>query len=188
MTHFEMASTSSLHPSLPSTSSYNSACLGSYPSPVLYPDSDSDSTDETWLDPVALEAIISTAPASHLRAVMVKLAASNQPFQHAIARELEATSRHHKSESGQSKLTNVVHCANCGQSYRQSAPTTCVFHPGHLEEEVFDFMSMSPTGLRLTFSKTISMWSCCEDDAESRGCVVAPGHATSVHHSSCVHD
>lgn len=49
---------------------------------------------------------------------------------------------------------------------------------GELEDEVFEFMSKTPgpEGRVHKVLKSVSMWSCCEDEPGSVGCVRAPVH------------
>jgi len=49
-----------------------------------------------------------------------------------------------------------------------------VYHPGHLDEEVYEFLSRTPEEVAFKVVRTISMWSCCDEDEWSPGCVVAP--------------
>jgi len=46
-------------------------------------------------------------------------------------------------------------------------------HPGHLEEDIYEFISVFPEQTPHVV-RTISMWTCCDDDEWSPGCVKAP--------------
>ena len=49
---------------------------------------------------------------------------------------------------------------------------------GHLENEVYEFLSRTPDGLAFKVVRTITMWSCCDEDQWSPGCVAIPAHAS----------
>ncbi|KIM39376.1 hypothetical protein M413DRAFT_447304 [Hebeloma cylindrosporum] len=55
-----------------------------------------------------------------------------------------------------------------------------VYHPGHLEEEVYEFLSRTPEEVAFKVVRTITMWSCCDEDEWSPGCVVAPSYGVSL--------
>jgi len=47
---------------------------------------------------------------------------------------------------------------------------------GHLEEEVYEFLSRTPEGRSLNVVRPITMWNCCDEDAWSPGCASATAH------------
>ncbi|KAF5342608.1 hypothetical protein D9611_001403 [Ephemerocybe angulata] len=48
----------------------------------------------------------------------------------------------------------------------------CVYHPGHLEDEVYEFVSRTPNGAAFKVVQTVTMWSCCNEDEWSPGCIL----------------
>jgi hypothetical protein len=71
----------------------------------------------------------------------------------------------------------------------------CTFHPGtsiwlapravpsndpsivgNLEEEVYEFLSRTPEGHSVNVVRTLTMWSCCDEDEWTPGCATAPAH------------
>jgi len=46
-------------------------------------------------------------------------------------------------------------------------------HSGHLEEDIYEFISVFPEQTPHVV-RTISMWTCCDEDERSPGCVKAP--------------
>ena len=91
-----------------------------------------------------------------------------------------------------------VRCGACvkygdvkGQAYLPE--DRCTFHPGeivsfyfgsvcissiigYLKEEVYEFLSRTPEGRSLNVARTITMWSCCDEDAWTPGCASAFMH------------
>ncbi|KAJ7433732.1 hypothetical protein FB451DRAFT_1195978 [Mycena latifolia] len=121
---------------------------------------------------------IAALPEPELRALMAKLV-TDASFQRAIARELRLRKhgkgrRHHRQRSG--PPSDAV-CANCGQVRRATASDgPCTFHPGHLEDDVFEFLSRTPEGRELRIRKTLAMWTCCAEAPQTPGCADAAAH------------
>jgi len=152
-----------------------------------FPHSDSEDMEEDALEFVDLKLIIATTPETQLRAMMLKLARSNTQVRHAITKELQPPTpqivakphrrsrrprrRHRDSECPPST------CSNCSKDVSDGdCLDICVYHPGQLEDDVFEFLSKTPEGRVFKILKTVSMWSCCEDEPSSAGCVSAPIH------------
>jgi hypothetical protein len=53
---------------------------------------------------------------------------------------------------------------------------------GHVQDEVYEFLSRTPEGRSFKVVRTITMWSCCDEDAWSPGCVAAPAHVLDSDH------
>jgi hypothetical protein len=47
---------------------------------------------------------------------------------------------------------------------------------GDLEEEVYEFLSRTPEGHSVNVVRTLTMWSCCDEDEWTPGCATAPAH------------
>lgn len=43
---------------------------------------------------------------------------------------------------------------------------------GHLEDEVYEFVSRTPNGAAFKVVQTVTMWSCCNEDEWSPGCIL----------------
>ncbi|KAJ7183251.1 hypothetical protein C8R46DRAFT_511928 [Mycena filopes] len=121
---------------------------------------------------------IVTLPEPELRALLANLA-TRPAFQRAIARQL----RHRKNgkelqlQAKRPTLPDAI-CANCQQVCRNTPVVDgpCTFHPGHLEERVFEFLSRTPDGRPLTIRRTLAMWTCCAEDYQTIGCAEANTH------------
>ncbi|KII89663.1 hypothetical protein PLICRDRAFT_174513 [Plicaturopsis crispa FD-325 SS-3] len=67
---------------------------------------------------------------------------------------------------------NTVPCRNCTKAFdvcRQREAAECIYHPGKLVPEAFDF-AVAGT-MRVTITRVLMMWTCCDEDPESPGCV-----------------
>ncbi|KAJ4480160.1 hypothetical protein J3R30DRAFT_3469852 [Lentinula aciculospora] len=148
----------------------------------------SDSEDPEHLNTATdLQSIIATVPEPQLRATILKLAGRSTQFRNAIAKELEPHSPSQtatKSQEGSRKFLQsntscppISICSKCGQVFNDGdTGDTCHYHTGELEDELFEFMSKTPEGRIFKVLKTISMWSCCEEEPGSIGCVSSPVH------------
>ncbi|KAF9443498.1 hypothetical protein P691DRAFT_797346 [Macrolepiota fuliginosa MF-IS2] len=58
----------------------------------------------------------------------------------------------------------------------ESDQEECHYHPGRVETEDYEFLTMNTKGRPYKVVQTVSMWSCCEGDDISPGCVIAPAH------------
>ncbi|KAJ3787188.1 hypothetical protein GGU10DRAFT_331746 [Lentinula aff. detonsa] len=154
-----------------------------------FPQSDSDDPDHVQSATVDyLQTIIATVSESQLRATMLRLAGRSTQFRNAIEKELEipSPSRTTKSRRRSRKVRRstgsntscppISTCSNCGQVFDSGDTDACHYHPGHLEDEMFEFMSKTPEGRIFKVLKSVSMWSCCEEDPGSIGCASAPVH------------
>lgn len=141
-----------------------------------------------------LRASIATVPECRLREIMVKLVDRCPEFHHAVAKEL--LSYHTPSSSSPlrqkprrpgrpgSSDTIVLNrrCNKCGnyvkhgKGHGYSRHEKCTFHPGNLEEEVYEFLSRTPEGHSVNVVRTLTMWSCCDEDEWTPGCATAPAH------------
>ncbi|KAJ7672206.1 hypothetical protein DFH06DRAFT_1293070 [Mycena polygramma] len=113
---------------------------------------------------------------TELRSILEKLA-TKPAFQRAIRREL----RHRREIGKELKPLRTAPpdtvCANCQQVCRDTAADRhCAFHPGHIEERVFEFFSRMPDGRPLTIRRTLAMWTCCAEDYQTVGCAEAQAH------------
>ncbi|TFK35574.1 hypothetical protein BDQ12DRAFT_687992 [Crucibulum laeve] len=176
-----------------------SADIVCYDSPSLYPssspseDENSDMEIQPSLSAFSIRASIATVSESQLRAIIAKLADGNPRFQRAISKELSSTlgespplspttKKRRKRVRHRSRRVVVDKCVNCGQRLNlgsgeyETDEEECSYHPGVLEQEPFEFLSMSPDGQAFKVVRTITMWSCCDEEDWSPGCVVAPGH------------
>ena len=56
-----------------------------------------------------------------------------------------------------------------------SFPLPFFDNPGQLEDEVYEFVSRTPNGAAFKVAQTVTMWSCCNEDEWSPGCIlIAP--------------
>ncbi|KAF7375263.1 hypothetical protein MSAN_00413000 [Mycena sanguinolenta] len=107
-----------------------------------------------------------------LRTLLIKLAAK-PTLERVIAHEL----RH--AQFGKLPLRSLppdAVCANCHTAATASTAVHCTFHPGHLEERVFEFLSRMPDGRPLTIRRTLAMWTCCAEDYQTEGCAEVGQH------------
>ncbi|KAJ6553623.1 hypothetical protein DFH09DRAFT_1465157 [Mycena vulgaris] len=156
---FELAGSSSSSASSPaSESSFTSSAAGS--------------------EGHACTLAIAALPEAELRALMAKLL-TDASLQRAIARELHL--RIHGKGKGITRQGPVAPpdavCANCQQVRRATAADgPCAFHPGHLVEDVFEFLSRTPEGRALQIRKTLAMWTCCAEAPQTPGCADSVAH------------
>ncbi|KAF8824810.1 hypothetical protein HHX47_DHR7000629 [Lentinula edodes] len=154
-----------------------------------FPQSDSEDSDYQNTSTKDLQTIIATVSETQLRATMLKLAGRSTQFRDAVARELNLKSsqsvtkpsrrsrRFRRSTGSNTSCPPILTCSNCGQGFDGGdTRDTCHYHPGQLEDEIFEFMSQTPEGRIFKVLKTVSMWSCCEEEPGSVGCVNAPVH------------
>lgn len=60
-----------------------------------------------------------------------------------------------------------------------------VYHPGHLEDDAYEFVSRTPNGAAFKVVQKVTMWSCCNEDELSPGCIlIAPTFANDHYPSS----
>ncbi|KAJ3829604.1 hypothetical protein F5878DRAFT_451286 [Lentinula raphanica] len=137
----------------------------------------------------SLQTLIATVPESRLRTTMLRLASRSPQFRHAIAKELETSSKmtplesrgrsmrkHRRGAGGNISCPSISTCSNCGQAFDTGNNSACHYHPGQLEDDIYEFMSKSPEGRIFKVLKSVSMWSCCEEEPGSVGCVEVPMH------------
>ncbi|KAF8969100.1 hypothetical protein BDZ97DRAFT_1915466 [Flammula alnicola] len=173
-----------------------------FDSPSPYPPS-SPSTDSSDVESVAhslntgLRSSIAALPESKLRSIIVKLADSNPRFQHAIMKELAYThaigdsppttptmSKQRKPRRRKTrrncKNLSVAATQDSFEQKRRASPSyvppqeAFAYHPGHLDEEVYEFLSRTADEAAFKVVRTIAMWSCCDEDEWSPGCAVVP--------------
>ncbi|KAF8150911.1 hypothetical protein B0H34DRAFT_801820 [Crassisporium funariophilum] len=187
--------------------------FGDYDSPSPYPPSSPSADSDGEYSPppsnMGLRTSIATVPESRLRAIMVKLADSNPRFQRAIMKELAyaqpfgdsppttpTATRQRKSRRSKTRRN----CKNLSVSTVTPVPMfqrkrsvvalqplyqdDCVYHPGQLEEEVYEFLSASPEDVAFKVVRTITMWSCCDEEEWSPGCMAASHDFTKPEHDS----
>ncbi|CAA7266804.1 unnamed protein product [Cyclocybe aegerita] len=171
-----------------------------YSSPSPYPPSSpsvtSDDEDMEPLSKASLRSSIMALSETKLRAILLKLADSNPRFQRAITKEVAyaqplldsppttpTNATHHRKR--RSKTRN--HCKSLSgastPSQSKRKPTLALahldeaafaYHPGHLEEETYEFLSRTPDDVTFQVVRTITMWSCCDEDEQSPGCMTVP--------------
>ncbi|KAF8813392.1 hypothetical protein BYT27DRAFT_7084474 [Phlegmacium glaucopus] len=148
---------------------------------------------------LALRASVAAVPDSKLRAIMVKLAESSPQFHRAIVKELgyaqvtresppttpttpktpksekrrSRPRRQHKTLTISTQTPNHNHKRHISTATEASFLSDCVYHPGNLEEEDYEFLSGSPGDMARKAVRTIMMWSCCKEDEWSPGCINA---------------
>ncbi|KAJ3514662.1 hypothetical protein NLJ89_g2250 [Agrocybe chaxingu] len=164
-------------------------------SPSPYPPSSpSVTSDDEDIEPLSgLRSSIAALSETKLRAILLKLADSNPRFQRAITKEVAyaqplvdsppttpTNAKHHRKR--RSKTRN--HCKNLSGASTPSRKLTLApahldeaefaYHPGHLEEEAYEFLSRTPDDVTFQVVRTITMWSCCDEDERSPGCMAVP--------------
>lgn len=50
------------------------------------------------------------------------------------------------------------------------------YHPGRLETEEYEFLTITQEGREYRQVQTVSMWSCCDGDDMSTGCKIIPAY------------
>jgi len=122
---------------------------------------------------------IAMLPEGELRALLAKLAAK-PTLERAIAHELRHSQLGKEIAKPLRSIPPDAVCANCQKVCRDTATSAttghCTFHPGHLEERVFEFLSRTPEGRPLTIRRTLAMWTCCAEDYQTVGCAEAAAH------------
>ncbi|EDR08358.1 uncharacterized protein LACBIDRAFT_296896 [Laccaria bicolor S238N-H82] len=170
-----------------------------YDSASPYPpttDSDSDCASEP--SNLGLRTSIAAVPEAKLRAILLKLADSNPRFHRAIIKEVAAvlpfndsppttpTMARHRRPRRKSRRESKTHGMSHKAAHHDERRITVKeeerevsgYHPGHLENEVYEFLSRTPDGLAFKVVRTITMWSCCDEDQWSPGCVAIPPPAS----------
>jgi len=159
----------------------------------------SPSDSEVEYSSPGLHASIAAVPDSTLRTIMIKLAESSPQFYRAVMKELAyaqasgdsplttpTTPKIRKPERRRSKLrshhktltistqtpirNHQRHISNATE--RLSYQSGCVYHSGNLEDEVYEFLSGTPDDMTHKV-RTLRMWSCCDEDEWSPGCMSA---------------
>ncbi|KAJ7075171.1 hypothetical protein B0H15DRAFT_867753 [Mycena belliarum] len=119
-------------------------------------------------------------PEPELRALLTKLAVTNARVRRAIARELRRPTHGHsrpKRHKHPREPQPEAICANCHQERTSAiADEPCAFHPGQLEDSVFEFLSRTPEGRPLRIRRTLVMWTCCAEAPQALGCADANAH------------
>ncbi|KAF8879311.1 hypothetical protein CPB84DRAFT_1751678 [Gymnopilus junonius] len=179
--------------------------------PSLYPSSSpsSDSGDESYRvqsSDTGLRSYIASAPEFRLRSIMIKLAGSSPQFQRAISKELahsdsdsspitlinqRVRSRKNKARPSHRSLAVATHLPLFYQTESTSPPITPqaekhVYHPGHLREEVYEFLSRTSDDVAFNVLRTVTMWSCCDEDERSPGCAAALSPAIPAGNLRCL--
>ncbi|KAJ7163900.1 hypothetical protein C8R43DRAFT_946716 [Mycena crocata] len=117
---------------------------------------------------------IASLPADELRDLMAKLA-TKPSLQRVISRELLSRTQG-RPQALQAVPPDAI-CANCQRVCRATASNErCSFHPGHLEDDVYEFVSYTPEGRELRIRRTLPMWTCCAEEPQALGCAEAAGH------------
>ncbi|KAK0444020.1 hypothetical protein EV421DRAFT_483560 [Armillaria borealis] len=166
------------------------------------PQSDIDSDDGFWIDEMELRSAIASTPESQLRDIVEKLVRGNSLIRRAFVRELRCRSTDTTPSSSPSRRRRkVLHkkrrsserahyfpctasspsCINCGRVFLNGwdgglqkclSDGPCAYHPGTLE--VFEFSPTINTHGRP--GHTMKMWTCCEGDPDTSGCIFANTH------------
>jgi len=154
------------------------------------------STQSRFEEASELQESIASASEAQLRQLVAKLAHQNPGFQQAVAKELRAfpedpstpvdrsfrsppsrsprrgrrrprrasapqPSRHRQHQLDRAREEGALGYDECGRR---------VYHPGRLVKDVYEFLSTSDDGRRAKVLETITMWSCCDQDALMPGC------------------
>ncbi|RXW25553.1 hypothetical protein EST38_g372 [Candolleomyces aberdarensis] len=156
-----------------------------------------------------LRSSIAGLPEYRLRDIVLRLADKNPMFRRAIQREVaflcdqeldtppatptaprhsrksKRTSRSSKSSRARRTKASSSHGIRAEDpppptlSLNTTQTNDCVCHPGHLEDEVYEFVSRTPNGAAFKVVQTVTMWSCCNEDEWSPGCIlIAPTFGT----------
>ncbi|KAJ7690106.1 hypothetical protein B0H17DRAFT_1201894 [Mycena rosella] len=121
---------------------------------------------------------LAALPEAELRAFAAKLV-TNATLQRAIAHELRLRAvPRGRSETRQRPAPPAdAVCVNCQQAHRATdADGPCSFHPGHIEDDMFEFLSRTPEGRELRISRTLAMWTCCAEAPQMPGRAEAAAH------------
>ncbi|KAJ7352325.1 hypothetical protein DFH08DRAFT_84452 [Mycena albidolilacea] len=120
--------------------------------------------------------MIAALPEGRLRALLARLATT---IERAIVHELRHN--HLRKKKYVAPLSApppdaAAVCANCRKTATPATPTQCTFHPGDIEERVFEFLSRTPEGRPFAIRRTLAMWTCCAEDYPTVGCAEAAAH------------
>ncbi|KAF8199732.1 hypothetical protein BJ912DRAFT_663547 [Pholiota molesta] len=182
-------------------SSVHSHGSHAFDSPSPYPPSSpstdsSDAEDLPRISKTSLRYSIAELPESKLRSILFKLAGSSPRFEHAIRKELalaqssgdsppmtpttskprKASRKQSHQEFGDVEVATPEHLAQQGRTGSPSLTRIqedFVYHPGYLNQEVYEFLPHA-TQRDVTFTdmRTLTMWSCCDEDERSPGCML----------------
>ncbi|KAJ7284378.1 hypothetical protein C8J57DRAFT_1216821 [Mycena rebaudengoi] len=171
--------------------SSSSSSSSSVQTPPTGSESDGDEQKDQWTaDSPFLRASIAALPPAQLHSVMARLASSNPTFHRALESRATTTAppkARHRRRRQDTPLPDTA-CTNCHLRFADYAAAhgfradeapaddECAFHPGQLEEEVFEFLSRTPEGRPLTSRRKIAMWTCCKEEPRALGCRATPAH------------
>ncbi|KAF9546970.1 hypothetical protein CPC08DRAFT_648885 [Agrocybe pediades] len=174
-----------------------------YPPSSPSVESELENADHTWSHTMisSLRSSIANIPESELRSLIVRLANKDLHFQRAIREELTCslpldssasvspttpTHKRHKARRNRIPRHNKEITISRKSSWsddnlktprRATKPKIC-FHPGTLEEDVYEFLSCTSDKGTCNAFRTVTIWSCCDDDEFSPGCVYLPAPNT----------
>ncbi|KXN84880.1 hypothetical protein AN958_12010 [Leucoagaricus sp. SymC.cos] len=150
-----------------------------------------------------LQSRLTTLSEHQLRSMVLRLAAQDPYFCDVFAMELEEASDMCFSDvESVSPLTPILPQEEVKQTSccRTTRPRTLsntrvhfpppredtsdsdtdqedyTYHPGRLEAEEYEFLTVTQEGHTHRQVQTVLMWSCCEGDDTSPGCKSAPAH------------
>jgi len=157
--------------------------------------SSSPTTDsEVECSSPGLRASVAAVRGSKLRAILIKLAESSPQFHRAVMKELACAEdseessptspkirgpQRRRSKSGSHRKTLTIsattpirnHKRQISTATERSYQSECVYHPGNLKQEVYEFLSGTPDDTTHEVVRTLTMWSCCDEDEWSPGCM-----------------
>ncbi|KAJ7220198.1 hypothetical protein GGX14DRAFT_586035 [Mycena pura] len=69
-------------------------------------------------------------------------------------------------------------CMNCqcGHCDALDRHGRCAFHPGHLQDETYEFVGFTRNGREVRTLRTLTMWTCCAEEPGAPGCAEAKAH------------
>ncbi|KAJ3542368.1 hypothetical protein NMY22_g3532 [Coprinellus aureogranulatus] len=172
-----------------------------YPPSTPSFDSDSDDDRPSLrMSSGLLRATLNALPERRLREIVLRLADSDSGFRQALQKEVTrvdepetppATPTHASQRRPRSKKGRKTRQSRSSEGKRPTAPMRSppvvaaspapstneehdhlLYHPGHLEDEVYEFVSRTPNGAAFKVIQTVTMWSCCNEDEWSEGCIL----------------
>jgi len=159
-----------------------------YDSTSPYPPSSPTSSDfeEPTHATTYLRSSIALLPAAKLRGLLLQLSNRDARFQRAIMKELSCMEtdaspttpttptlakqrKWHRKARPNVKNLSISTKSLCALSRLHD--DECMYHPGRLEEEVYEFISVLPDETHVV--RKVTMWTCCDEDEWSPGCMSA---------------
>ncbi|KAF9479985.1 hypothetical protein BDN70DRAFT_920858 [Pholiota conissans] len=189
----------------------------SSPYPPSSPSTDSsDAEDLPRNSKTSLRSSIAELSETRLRSILLKLAGSNPRFERAIRKEIALThtsgdsppltptspkprrvQRHkHRRSCREIQIATqeepmLQHPGTVSPSLHftrlQEEQDEFWYHPGVLDREVYEFLPHAPTNTTVSDMRTVTMWSCCNEDEWSPGCMVLSPFLDPLIQDQCVY-